>query len=71
MKYLKKYKLFESDENDDIDKNDIVPSGFKYSWNDVEDILLYLTDNGFKIDNHEAYYANKKGEKTITQLLVH
>jgi len=63
VKYLKKYKLFESDEDDDVDKNDIVPSGFKYSWNDVEDILLYLTDNGFKIDNHEAYYANKKGEK--------
>lgn len=62
MRYLKKYKLFESDE-EDIDENEKVPSGFKYSWNDVEDILLYLTDNGFEIDKHEAYYVNKKGEK--------
>ena len=58
MKYLKKYKLFESDDeddDDDVDENDIVPSGFKYSWNDVEDILLHLTDMGFVIDKHEGF----------------
>lgn len=74
MKYLKKYKLFESDdedEDDDVDENDIVPSGFKYSWNDVEDILLHLTDIGFVIDKHEAYYADKKGEQITRWASIH
>jgi len=73
VKYLKKYKLFESDEDedDDVDENDIVPSGFKYSWNDVEDILLHLTDIGFVIDKHDAYYADKKGEQITRWASIH
>ena len=45
MKYIKKYKIFE-DKNED----DIIPEGFKYSWNDIYESLVYLTDIGFEID---------------------
>ena len=38
MKYLRPYKIFE-----DIDENDIIPDGFKYSWNNIyEGIKLIL-----------------------------
>lgn len=61
MKHLKKYKLFESEE----DKNDIVPEGFEYSWNDIYESLLYLTDIGFKIDEESAkrYLADENGNQ--------
>jgi hypothetical protein len=49
MKWIKSYKLFEDIE--DEDENDITPDGFKYSWNDIDEALLYLTDLRFKIDN--------------------
>lgn len=39
MKYLRHYKIFE-----DIDEDDTVPDGFKYSWNDIYESLFYLTD---------------------------
>jgi hypothetical protein len=53
MKYLKSYKLFEDIEDEDED--DIIPDGFKYSWNDVNEALLYLTDLGFQIDKPDGY----------------
>jgi hypothetical protein len=61
MKHLKKYKLFESEE----DKNAIVPEGFEYSWNDIYESLLYLTDIGFKIDEESAkrYLADENGNQ--------
>ena len=60
MKHLKKYKLFESDNEDE---NDIVPEGFEYSWNDIYESLLYLTDIGFEIDENsqKRYLADEKG----------
>jgi len=62
MKYIKKYKIFEDSEEED--ENVIVPEGFKYSWNDIHESLLYLTDIGFKIDekSEKRYLADEKGE---------
>jgi hypothetical protein len=62
MKYIKKYKIFEDSEEED--ENAIVPEGFKYSWNDIHESLLYLTDIGFKIDekSEKRYLADEKGE---------
>jgi len=59
MKYLRPYnKIFE-----DIDENDIIPDGFKYSWNDIYESLFYLTDIGFEIDekSQKRYLADEKG----------
>lgn len=62
MKHLKKYKLFESDKEDE---DDIVPEGFEYSWNDIYESLLYLTDIGFEIDENsqKRYLADEQGNK--------
>ena len=62
MKYIKKYKIFEDSEEED--ENALVPEGFKYSWNDIHESLLYLTDIGFKIDekSERRYLADEKGE---------
>jgi len=62
MKYIKKYKIFEDSEEED--ENAIIPEGFKYSWNDIHESLLYLTDIGFKIDekSEKRYLADEKGE---------
>lgn len=61
MKYIKKYKIFEEAEDED----DKVPEGFKYSWNDIYESLLYLTDIGFQIDekSQKRYLADEKGEE--------
>ena len=58
MKYLRPYKIFE-----DVDEDDIVPDGFKYSWNDIYESLFYLTDIGFEIDvkSQVRYLADEKG----------
>jgi len=58
MKYLRPYKIFE-----DVDEDDIVPDGFKYSWNDIYESLFYLTDIGFEIDakSQARYLADEKG----------
>ena len=63
MKYIKKYKIFEDSEEED--ENAIVPEGFKYSWNDIHESLLYLTDIGFKIDekSERRYLADEKGNQ--------
>jgi hypothetical protein len=60
MKYLKSYKIFE---DIDEDEDDIIPDGFKYSWNDIYESLLYLTDIGFEIDekSQKRYLADEKG----------
>ena len=62
MKYIKKYKIFEDSEEDE---NNEVPEGFKYSWNDVYDSLLYLTDIGFEIDekSQKRYLADENGHE--------
>ena len=52
MKYIKSYKIFE--DNDDDEDNEI-PGGFEYSWNDINKALVYLTDLGFEIDKPERY----------------
>jgi hypothetical protein len=59
MKYIKKYKIFEDSQEED--ENAIVPEGFKYSWNDVYESLLYLTDIGFKINEKSRYLVDEKG----------
>lgn len=60
MKYIKGYKIFE-----DKDDNDEVPEGFKYSWNDIYESLLYLTDIGFEIDEKslKRYLSDEKGNQ--------
>ena len=59
MKHIKTYKIFE---DIDEDENDIIPDGFKYSWNDIYESLLYLTDIGFEIDekSQKRYLADEK-----------
>lgn len=63
MKYIKKYKIFEDAQ--DEDENDEVPEGFKYSWNNIYDSLLYLTDIGFEIDekSQKRYLSDEKGNQ--------
>lgn len=61
MKHLRSYKIFEDSEEED--ENDIIPEGFKYSWNDIYESLLYLTDIGFKIDSEKRYLADSKGQE--------
>ena len=63
MKHLRPYKIFEDSEEED--ENAIVPEGFKYSWNDIYESLLYLTDIGFKIDekSERRYLADENGHE--------
>ena len=63
MKYIKGYKIFEDAQDGDV--NDEVPEGFKYSWNDIYESLLYLTDIGFEIDekSQKSYLADEKGNE--------
>jgi len=63
MKYIKGYKIFEDAK--DEDENDEVPEGFKYSWNNIYDSLLYLTDIGFQIDekSQKRYLSDEKGNQ--------
>ena len=63
MKHLRPYKIFEDSEEED--ENAIVPEGFKYSWNDIHESLLYLTDIGFKIDekSEKRYLADENGHQ--------
>ena len=60
MKHIKGFKIFEDVEDD---KNAEVPEGFEYSWNDIYESLLYLTDIGFEIDekSQKRYLADEKG----------
>jgi hypothetical protein len=63
MKYIKGYKIFEDAQ--DEDENDEIPEGFKYSWNNIYDSLLYLTDIGFEIDekSQKRYLSDEKGNQ--------
>ena len=63
MKHIKRFKIFEDVE--DNDKNAEVPEGFEYSWNDIYESLLYLTDIGFEIDekSQKRYLADEKGRE--------
>lgn len=63
MKHLRPYKIFEDSKEED--ENAIIPEGFKYSWNDIHESLLYLTDIGFKIDekSEKRYLADEKGHQ--------
>ena len=57
------YRIFEDSEEED--ENNIVPEGFEYSWNDIYESLLYLTDIGFKIDkkSERRYLADEHGDE--------
>jgi hypothetical protein len=58
MKHIKSYKIFE-----DKDDDNEIPEGFEYSWNDIYESLLYLTDIGFEIDedSKKRYLADEHG----------
>jgi len=60
MKHIKGFKIFEDVEDDE---NAEVPEGFEYSWNDIYESLLYLTDIGFEIDekSQKRYLADEHG----------
>ena len=62
MKHIKRFKIFEDAEDDE---NVEVPEGFEYSWNDIYESLLYLTDIGFEIDekSQKRYLADEKGRE--------
>ena len=62
MKHIKRFKIFEDVEDDE---NAEVPEGFQYSWNDIYESLLYLTDIGFEIDekSQQRYLADEKGNE--------
>ena len=62
MKHIKGFKIFEDVEDDE---NVEVPEGFEYSWNDIYESLLYLTDIGFEIDekSQKRYLADEKGRE--------
>ena len=62
MKHIKRFKIFEDVEDDENAK---VPEGFEYSWNDIYESLLYLTDIGFEIDekSQKRYLADEKGRE--------
>ncbi len=53
MKYLKKYKLFESENK----------PGHKYTWGEILERLSYLTDLGFEIDEEskKQYFRDDEG----------
>lgn len=67
MKYLKTYRLFESDEDDWVyELNSKVAVGFKYSWNHIVDRLIYLTDLGFElIDGSKKQYLRDESDDDI------
>ena len=61
MKHIKGYKLFE-----DVDKyHTDIPEGFEYSWKDIYETLLYLTDIGFEIDekSKKRYLSDEHGDE--------
>ena len=60
MKYIKSYKIFE--DNDEDGKDNEIPEGFEYSWNDIKKSLVYLTDLGFEIDKPEKYQWDYENE---------
>lgn len=69
MKYLQKYRLFESDE-DDIHPDDAIKPGHKMSWNDIKERMVYLNDVGFNLDEeHKSqYFIDDDGNKVnLTQ----
>lgn len=60
MKHIKRFKIFE-----DVDEDAKVPEGFEYSWNDIYESLLYLTDIGFEIDENskKRYLSDERGRE--------
>lgn len=67
MKHIKRFKIFEDVE--DEDENAKIPEGFEYSWNDIYESLLYLTDIGFEIDekSQERYLADENGHEVKSE----
>lgn len=61
MKYIKRFKIFEDVDDEDSE----VPEGFEYSWNDIYESLLYLTDIGFEVDENsqKRYLADEQGKE--------
>lgn len=62
MKYLRKYKLFESEE---VDLDDIIEPGHSISWNDIRERIIYLNDVGFNLDEESKiqYFIDQEGDK--------
>lgn len=62
MKHIKRFKIFEDVEDDENTK---VPEGFEYSWNDIYESILYLTDIGFEINegSKKRYLADEHGDE--------
>ena len=52
MKNLNYIKLFESYKDDDISEEDVI---FTIKKEDIEDFLLPISDNGFKLEIKELY----------------
>lgn len=56
MNYIKRYKIFESN----IDEE------FEYSWKDINEALLHLTDMGFELKSNvdkKMYFLDKEGNE--------
>lgn len=68
MKYLKTYRLFESDDLE-YERDSEVGIGFKHAWNDVKERLLYLTDLGFEMidGSKKEYLLDDNDNKVVTQ----
>jgi len=62
MKHIKRFKIFEDVEDEEYSE---IPEGFEYSWKDVYESLLYLTDIGFEIDENskKRYLADEHGDE--------
>lgn len=59
MKYLKRF----NESHDDVD-DDVVRKGFKYSDSYINQVMLYLTDVGFELDEeNKEYFIDSKGER--------
>lgn len=57
MNYIKRYKTFESNGNEEE---------FDYTWKDIDEALLHLTDMGFELkDNNDKkrYFIDEKGNE--------
>jgi hypothetical protein len=61
MKRLKTYKVFESE----MDEDDLVRKGHNRSWNDIKDVMTYLTDIGFEFEERskKQYFIDEDGTK--------
>lgn len=62
MKHLRKFRIFESSDNDEDTK--IYP-GFEYSFADIKDTLYDILDLGFKAESKEHDYWSEKFDRNL------